>query len=703
MVNANPIPPQFLEEWHPTLNQGLLPHDLSAGSNKKAWWRGNVCGHEWETAISLRVRRNSPCPFCVGKKVLAGFNDLSTTHPYLAEEWHPTKNGELSIEKFSFGSNKKIWWKGKCGHDWEATIASRGTTHNSGCPACAGRLVIPGVNDLATLIPNLASEWHPTKNRELTPQKVTKNSSKKVWWLCSKNHEWEALIKNRSSLNRGCPVCAGQLIISGLNDFASLKPEIASEWHPTKNGYLKPTQVSLYSNKKVWWQGKTCGHDWEAKIANRTDSKIPTSCPVCSGTVILPGFNDLATTHPELAKEWHPVKNGTLTPKHVISGSNRKIWWLGTCSHSWDSPAYNRVRGIGCPICWGRTTLKGFNDLATHSLELVKEWHPTKNGDFMPDMLTPGSEKKVWWLCPKGHEWETAPYSRTGKSKSGCPSCSSTSSRAENEIIDFLRDKGFDILQGNRKALGGMEIDIYIPEYNFGIEYNGLYWHTEEYGKDSTYHHKKWMTAKVAGIELVQIWEDQFEDNPELVKRLILEKLNKASKSLKSLIPMSVDPLVAQDFMKLHRLDGVKVSASYVGLYDDRDNLVYLAGYNHSEGNLIIDSLCSSADIAGNLEIIVEFFRKQGFTSIVYNDDNCFPVSGLIEAGFVSSGELAPAFSYYFRSARISSAGDVDIVNLCKRDSRLHFVEGLNGEELSSLNNWRKIWDAGMTRWILFL
>lgn len=708
MENNNPIPPHFLDEWHPTLNKDLDPHALTAGSSKKAWWKGSECGHEWQTVIALRVRRNSPCPYCVGKKILVGFNDLSTTHPNLAKEWHPTKNIGLNITDFSFGSNAKVWWKGKCGHDWIATINSRGTLRASGCPACAGRLVIPGFNDLATTAKALALEWHPDKNGDLTPKNVTKNSNKKAWWLCSKNHEWEASINNRSSLHRGCPVCVGQLVIVGVNDFASLNPELASEWHPVKNGALKPTQVSLYSNKKVWWLGK-CNHEWQTAIANRTHSTVSTNCPVCSGNIVLIGFNDITTTHPELASEWHHTKNGKLTPQQVSAGSQKKIWWLGKCGHTWETPIHSRTKGIGCPICWGRTTLKGFNDLETRFPELVKEWHPTKNGDFMPDMITPGSDKKVWWLCAKGHEWYVPPSSRTGKDKTGCRYCATTISRAENELVAFLRDKDFHVLQGDRKALNGMEIDIYVPDQNFGIEYNGLYWHTEEYGKDSTYHYNKWLAAKNAGIELVQVWEDQFEANPELVKRLILGKLEKASTDNFAsndyqplLQPKTVNPAHAENFMKLNRIDGIKLSASYLGLHDDKDALVYLIGYGSEEDGIIkIDSLCSTQDFSGALVSVCDFFREKGFTSLVYDDDNCFPVDGLKEAGFTVTDNMAPACSYFFRSSRIPLNGTIDIMELCKQDSRLKFSEGMSAEELGSLNGWRKIWDAGFTHWNL--
>ena len=127
--------------------------------------------------------------------------------------------------------------------------------------------------------PELISEWHPTKNGELKPDKVTHGSGKKVWWLCPKGHEYDSIISNRTSKkSKGCPQCSGRRV-SEDNNLLSLFPKIADEWHPTKNGELKPDEVTHGSNKKVWWLCPK-GHDYYATIKNRT-SKKPTGCPHC--------------------------------------------------------------------------------------------------------------------------------------------------------------------------------------------------------------------------------------------------------------------------------------------------------------------------------------------------------------------------------------------------------------------------------------
>ena len=175
---------------------------------------------------------------------------------------------------------------------------------------------------------------------------VSYGSKKKVWWLGKCGHEWQASVDSRSRGN-GCPICANQQLLVGFNDLATVSPNVAREWHPTKNGSLEPTMVSPKANKKVWWLGK-CGHEWEALISSRTNGR---GCPYCSNKAILPGFNDLETINPELASEWHPVKNGSLTASSVSPKSSKKVWWLGKYGHEWQATVNDRANGTGCPVC----------------------------------------------------------------------------------------------------------------------------------------------------------------------------------------------------------------------------------------------------------------------------------------------------------------------------------------------------------------
>ena len=270
---------RLLRQWHPELNGGLTPKDVASGSGKKVWW---ICekGHEWEASIVLRTGHSSGCPYCAGKKVLAGYNDLATVNPEVAAQWHPELNGDLTPKDVAPAGAKKVWWICEKGHEWEASIVSR-TVQSTGCPYCTSRKVLAGFNDLATVHPRLAVQWHPELNGGLTPEQVAPSSNKKAWWMCEKGHEWQATIVSRTVQSTGCPYCSGHKVLIGFNDLATVNPEVAAQWHPELNGDLTPEQVTRGCRKKVWWICEK-GHKWEARISFRAGT-AKTGCPFCFG------------------------------------------------------------------------------------------------------------------------------------------------------------------------------------------------------------------------------------------------------------------------------------------------------------------------------------------------------------------------------------------------------------------------------------
>lgn len=210
-------------------------------------------------------------------------------------------------------------------------------------------------NNLRNTHPKLVDEWHPTKNGDLKPENVSKWSTKKVWWICSKRHDWEAFINNRTRRSDGCPYCSGRYATEE-NCLLTLNPELASEWHPTKNGELTPKEITLYSNKKVWWQcSRNPKHEWDSVIGSRVRSKSDSKgCPFCAGKKANEEYN-LAIVNPSLSLEWQYEKNAPLSPDNVTPSSNKVVWWKCTkCKHEWQSAINNRTSkrvNRGCPNC----------------------------------------------------------------------------------------------------------------------------------------------------------------------------------------------------------------------------------------------------------------------------------------------------------------------------------------------------------------
>ncbi|MFR5062350.1 MAG: zinc-ribbon domain-containing protein [Christensenellales bacterium] len=569
--------PTLLAEWNWDKNNdiGLHPNELLLGSNKKAWWKCEK-GHEWLASIYHRAVRNHGCPYCSGRLAVSGETDLATLNPKLAQEWHPTKNGNLTPNQLTIRSGKKVWWLCSNGHEWQATPHDR-DTDGTNCPYCSARrqtsfpeqaiyyyikkifpnsinrykdifsnsmeldIYIPdkhiGIeydgrnwhkteeehnrerkkydickrqkivlirikenclsdwldvadkiyyvdkkrnylqlnqvinsliefifsimpkgtkneylntvaidvirdrqkiqnyltnteNSLGMLRPDLVKEWNTERNGNLTPTMFSLHSNESVWWKCSKcGHEWKSQINHRTKENgSGCAICGnikkgksfhkGYLAING--SLAQNNPELAKEWHTTRNIDLTPNDVTAASPIRVWWKCSKCGHEWQASPNNRSKD---VGCPCCSGRVPKIGVNDLATVNPSLASEWLITKNAPLTPNIFLPNSGKKVWWkCSKCSYEWQATIVSRNKGHGCPCCSGRVPKIGENDLATINPNLASEWFVEKNAPLMPNMVLPNSGKKVWWKCSKcGHEWQAVVSSRSnGRS---CPNC----------------------------------------------------------------------------------------------------------------------------------------------------------------------------------------------------------------------------------------------------------------------------------------
>lgn len=274
---------QMAAMWDRERNVDLNPEDITPGSGKMAWWKCD-CGHSWRAKI-YSVKAGCTCPYCSGRNVIPGETDLATTHPQLVPMW--SQRNRLLPGEAAAGSDKKVIWVCEKGHEWEARISAV-VLDGCGCPYCAGKRAIPGETDLQTLRPDIMEQWDGEKNRGIDPGKVLPSSHDKVWWKCELGHSWQAMIFARTRENSsGCPYCTGRQVLAGFNDLATLKPKVAKEWYQSLNGTLRPEDVTLGSNKRVWWQCSE-GHVWQAVIYSRTRKKHA-GCPVCAGVVKAPG------------------------------------------------------------------------------------------------------------------------------------------------------------------------------------------------------------------------------------------------------------------------------------------------------------------------------------------------------------------------------------------------------------------------------
>lgn len=253
---------------------------------------------------------------------------------------------------------------------------------------------------LSVTHPELAAEAY-----KWNPEQVTSGMHLSKKWKCAKGHIWEAMVYQRTK--SGCPYCSGRFAIKGENDLKTLNPKLAQELVDAD-----PTKLKTSSHTKVSWKCKF-GHIWIARVADRSKGQ---GCTICVGKRILIGFNDLKTTHPQIAREADGWDSRTTT-----AGSSTKRNWKCKKGHTWVARTANRTNlsagKTGCPTCSGYQILKGFNDLKTLFPKLAKEAH-----DWDPTLIGVSFKKKLTWKCSEGHLFESLIENR--RRGDGCQFCS---------------------------------------------------------------------------------------------------------------------------------------------------------------------------------------------------------------------------------------------------------------------------------------
>ena len=329
------IRPDLISEWVQEKNGYLTPYNTAAFGTDKVWWKCKE-GHEWKAPVLHRtVGKN--CPYCSGKRVMPGFNDLATKNPEVAADWNYEKNGDLSPHQITFGSGKKVWWIcKKCGNEWQQTVSVR--TKGEGCPACGktrgqivrNRQIIEEKGSLQDNNPDVAAEWDYEKNAPLTPNDVSSGSHKKVWWTCKKcGHNYCATVESRK-YGHGCPKCKviehskrmkGRYLVPGVNDLKTLFPKIAEQWDYNKNDD-RPEDHTTGEQRQAFWICEQ-GHSYKRVISART--KQNQGCPYCSNHKVLVGYNDLATLRPDVIDEWD--ESNLIKPTEVTVSSGKVVNW----------------------------------------------------------------------------------------------------------------------------------------------------------------------------------------------------------------------------------------------------------------------------------------------------------------------------------------------------------------------------------------
>lgn len=669
------------------------PNDVLPGSPMKALWE---CpnGHVWENLIRQEATKIVHCKECVKDepKLVINLDDIAKKY---SVENKKEFSGNLPKTRMF------LWDCPKCSSQYNQTLSNE--MKGIGCPYCSHRKVKAGVNDIATLFPDLMKYWDKNNTTSITSH--GKGSQIPVLWNCPTcQGRWETKpsvqIKKKSEAY--CPYCSGNKMLIGVNDLATLFPEKANQFHTERNGSRSANDFQPSSYETVWWRNQECGHEWEQPIVNRVNSS--TDCQVCSGAVIINGVNSLVDIKPYIKNYWDEDRN--IVPQGKVSpNSSIPVYLKCEFNHSWSTLPGRITPNITCPICSNKQVLVGFNDLLTTHPELAEQWHPTLNLPLTPKDVTAGTHTRINWICKQGHEWATKGNDRVNYN-TGCPECIPfNKSQAEDELASWIESLGLVVLRHKRKIIGS-ELDLYIPEKQIAIEYNGIYWHTEKHGKHKNYHYDKWLACKEKGIQLIQIWEDDWKRNSFLIKKMVAHKLGVSNQKRIFARQAKIAKLTQVQtnlFLDENHVQGAVDGSIRVGLTVD-DSIVAAIVFKKEAGSqgkvLNLLRYATSMTVVGGFSRLLKHIESTySPESIITFSDNTVSDGALYEnSNFYAEAKLPPDYMYVVNNKRTHKFNYR--LKRFRTDPNLEYIEGISERELADLNNIPRIWDAGKIRWV---
>ena len=446
--------PKLMKEWDFQKNS-INPNKVTLFSSKKRWWicENGYDNHSYESVVADKYRDQSGCPYCSNRKVLKGFNDLATTRKDLLLDWDFDNNSKTPYEITAGSSYPANWVCHVCGYKWKAAVSSR--SKGNGCKECAKKKRVETANNLRVKrrgsfvkkYPELLLDYDYETNP--SPDTLTSGSKQPIKWICHVcGKRWNAPLYSRCAGGQGCPDCAKALFKESINrvnlnkigSLADKCTELLLEWDYSRNDE-DPSKLPYTSHKQVWWKCSKCGRKWKNTIRNRTIFKQ--GCICGAGKRIS-----------KKVRESYLAKNGSLRDNYPV---------------------------------------------------VLKEWDYEKNADIglTPDNVSPFSQQKVHWHCPKcGHEWEQIIAQKTA-GMSLCPNCTreSKTSFPEQTIFFYLKQCTF---AQNRAKVYGFEVDIFLPKFNIGVEYDGMRFHKE---KKLSYDQRKDAELLSKGIKVIRVKE----------------------------------------------------------------------------------------------------------------------------------------------------------------------------------------------------
>ena len=673
----------MLAEGRPDLRKNFSPKneksfdDYTLKSKKSALW---ICdkdpSHEYSARIAHIVDKKTSCSVCRSQK-----NLLKNEHPELKSQY--SSKNPIPFDEIKANSHNPVIWCCEKGHEWKAPPGRRVKSQQVLCKFCEKEK-----NLLVNLFPNVSQCY--SKDNTIPVEEITAHSSQKCNWVCPRGHHSTSAPaeKTRYGDSFTCQQCKQE-------DYGL--PERLRKFYSSSNKRAFET-LTVGSDLKLEW---VCpqGHTWTQKVAQRVTS--PTDCPVCDKESKL-----LKNVYPELRAEYSS-KNGRSFDELNIQSHYRAIWECAN-GHLWKGVVRDRLQNTAgtpsmCPQC-----KKGKNLVSVLHPEFRERY--TENNTIPFEELTIGMHHIIESICENGHVRRTSVYNMF--KFPNCRRCTGWgSSYAEREVFDYvcsILPVGTIVKDNDRTVLCPKELDIYIPDKNIAIEFNGLYWHSEEAGKTRNYHKEKWEQCRDKGIQLIAIWEDDWRDKKDIVKSMLAHKLgvdNSSRVFARKTVIKPVDSATARKFCDSYHIQGACGGTYYLGLYTkDSNELVAVSVWRKNKNDMYLDRYCTSSTVVGGFSKLLKhakaLFTQDGFDRIVTFADREVSDGNLYEStGFVTDSYLKPDYRYVRDDKRYHKFGFR--LKRFKNDPELFYQEGLTEYELAQANELVRVWDYGKIKYIL--
>jgi len=386
-----------------------------------------------------------------------------------------------------------------------------------------------------------------------------KDSLTNITIICPIHGEFEQTPQNHLR-GRGCKLCANDKKRQKMQMSYDFFIKKAQEIHNNKYDYTKTNLLERDENGKI---SIICPIHGEFKIKPSLHLKGQ-GCPKCKGRGLKQ--NEII----EKAKIVHNNKYDY--SKVIFSKMHDKVTIICPIHGEFEQTLSKHIsKKQGCPKC--AAINRGKNNLMNEKefFEKAKEIHHNKY-DYSQTIYN-GMNHLFKYICPIHGEIEQRPYDHLRGY--GCYKCGNLESKKENEIYDFIKEKITDVKQNNRTILKGKELDIYIPSKQIAIEYNGLRWHSEEFGRDKWYHLNKTLECNNKGIKLLQIFEDEYIEHKDIVLNKVSHILG-IQRELPKIMGRkcrieNISKDIAEQFLNDYHIQGYARSTVYLGAsYGDK-------------------------------------------------------------------------------------------------------------------------------------